>query len=403
MSRARAKILWLALLGVALLTTLWAGAQLVIDEAGDDGGAAAFAALGAELLTSQGFTERVEMRAKALASGVHSTQLKASIARGRALFYQVRTVEQGLGPGYNGVSCAECHARPNPPGRGPAGRFARVFSAGPRQTYSPSPTAEARVAQSRWLAGHASRLPPAPFREIGRRRPPDLRGLGWIEVVPVEQIQRQTKCDSPKAPPGQVCGWAPPKERGAGSLRFGAKMVTATLEEFITGALYFEHGQTTRAPMMNRDDDDVADPEVSEQDVIDLANYVAFSPPPGGDVFEGKGLKLFRQVGCADCHWGDFEIDGTEVPQFWSDLLVHNLGEHHAELDYEERTPGTHWRTLPLWGLRDHQGPYLTNGSAKTLADAVMRHGGEALQSRKRYQELDEGEQNELVTFLKTL
>ena len=178
------------------------------------------------------------------------------------------------------------------------------------------------------------------------------------------------------------------QERGAGSLRFGAKMVTATLEEFITGALYFEHGQTTLAPMMNKDDDGVADPEVSEQEVVDLANYVAFNAPPGGKVVEGPGLQVFKEVGCADCHWGDFKVEGKPAPQLWSDLLLHDLGPKHAELDYEERTPGGHWRTTPLWGLRDNSGPYLTNGSAPTLEAAVARHGGEAAAARAAFQAL---------------
>lgn len=224
-----------------------------------------------------------------------------------------------------------------------------------------------------------------------------------MEVIPVEQIRARTTCTTPNPPKGKVCGWAPPKERGAGSLRFGAKMVTATLEEFITGALYFEHGQTTLAPMMNKDDDGVADPEVSEQDVVDLANYVAFSAPPGGKVVEGPGLQVFKEVGCADCHWGDFKVEGKPAPQLWSDLLLHDLGPKHAELDYEERTPGGHWRTTPLWGLRDNSGPYLTNGSAPTLEAAVARHGGEAAAARAAFQALSGPRQAELLTYLKTL
>ncbi len=358
---------------------------------------------GAKLLTSEALTARVAMRSRALATGDIPDELRASAARGARHFHRIRKPEEGLGPGYNGTSCAECHALPATPGRGPPGRFAQVYSAGVRQPFAATPRAGARFGQAYWLPGHAAKPFPAGFRFIGKRRPPDLRGLGWVEGVPAAQILHVGTCATPNPPQNKVCGWAPAKERGAGTLRFGAKMVTATLEEFITGALFFEHGQTSRAPLMDHDDDDAPDPEVSEQEVVDLANYVALTKAPGLPVESGPGLITFKAVGCADCHFSQFTVAGRATPQMWSDLLAHDMGPALAESDYDELTPGPHRRTLPLWGLRHHDGPFLTDGSAPTLDVAIRKHAGEASSSRARYVALEEGPRRALWAWLKRL
>src|SRR6185369_13240950 len=42
------------------------------------------------------------------------------------------------------------------------------------------------------------------------------------------------------------------------------------------------------------------------------------------------------------------------------------------------------WRTPPLWGVRD-SGPYLHDGRAETLEQAIAFHGGEATNSAKKF------------------
>ena len=41
----------------------------------------------------------------------------------------------------------------------------------------------------------------------------------------------------------------------------------------------------------------------------------------------------------------------------------------------------------PLWGLRD-SGPYLHDGRAKTLDEAVMWHGGQGAESARQFRAL---------------
>ena len=59
-------------------------------------------------------------------------------------------------------------------------------------------------------------------------------------------------------------------------------------------------------------------------------------------------------------------------------------------------------RTPALWGLRFRR-PLLHDGSAATIADAILRHGGEAARARAGYERLGDDERAALLRFLNTL
>ena len=60
------------------------------------------------------------------------------------------------------------------------------------------------------------------------------------------------------------------------------------------------------------------------------------------------------------------------------------------------------WQTPPLWGIAD-SAPYLHDGRAETFHDAIMAHGGEAQDSRHRYERLPKKYRRYLNEFLATL
>ncbi len=60
------------------------------------------------------------------------------------------------------------------------------------------------------------------------------------------------------------------------------------------------------------------------------------------------------------------------------------------------------WRTPPLWGFRD-SGPYLHDGRAETLDQAVALHGGEAANIAQRYFALGGRDRRQVEAFLKSL
>jgi len=60
------------------------------------------------------------------------------------------------------------------------------------------------------------------------------------------------------------------------------------------------------------------------------------------------------------------------------------------------------WRTPPLWGLH-HSAPYLHDGRAATIDEAIRLHGGEAAPSAHRYRQLAPRDRGQLERFLDSL
>ncbi len=60
------------------------------------------------------------------------------------------------------------------------------------------------------------------------------------------------------------------------------------------------------------------------------------------------------------------------------------------------------WRTTPLWGVRD-SAPYMHDGRAETLLEAIAMHDGEAAGTRDRFLQLSLADRNAILKFLQTL
>ena len=58
--------------------------------------------------------------------------------------------------------------------------------------------------------------------------------------------------------------------------------------------------------------------------------------------------------------------------------------------------------TRPLWGLAE-TAPYLHDGRAPTIHDAIVLHGGEAAAARDAYLALDENGRASVRVFLASL
>jgi len=139
---------------------------------------------------------------------------------------------------------------------------------------------------------------------------------------------------------------------------------------------------------------------------------------------------LFGRIGCVSCHSAKLGA----VEGLFSDLLLHDMGADTGDsgsynggdpdesteeplnpkltspvfvaLSKAPATPRgatrTEWRTPPLWGLRD-SGPYLHDGRAQTIDQAVSFHGGQGAASAHRYFELTPRERLQVDAFLKSL
>lgn len=69
---------------------------------------------------------------------------------------------------------------------------------------------------------------------------------------------------------------------------------------------------------------------------------------------------------------------------------------------YEKTKFNQEWRTPPLWGVAD-SAPYLHDGRAATLLEAIAMHDGEAAGTRDRFLTLPLADRQALIAFLETL
>jgi CxxC motif-containing protein (DUF1111 family) len=90
---------------------------------------------------------------------------------------------------------------------------------------------------------------------------------------------------------------------------------------------------------------------------------------------------------------------GVSVPLF-ADLKRHDMGPGLEEHTGDTLDP--YYQTARLWGVAD-TAPYLHDGRAATLSEAILWHGGEAQASRDLFAGLPDEERTDLLAFLRTL
>lgn len=204
---------------------------------------------------------------------------------------------------------------------------------------------------------------------------------------------------------------------------------------------------------LDPDGDGVVD-ELTQGSLTILEHYLINYPVPGrgpitNEVREGE--TIFKRIGCTYCHrpemqvrqdpriehltifWNDktarFEAerrflyhlvdDGYRDPDrqrpvplvvpnrrpfvvsLYSDLKRHEMGPRLADKNDEMGVSKSVFITRPLWGVGSYL-TFLNDGSASSLQEAILRHGGEAKRSRNRFARLNRRQQATLVKFLKS-
>lgn len=103
-------------------------------------------------------------------------------------------------------------------------------------------------------------------------------------------------------------------------------------------------------------------------------------------------------------HLGNFESNnnGGAIVSLYGDLKRHDMGNDLAEAVDEVGTGASNFLTKELWGVGS-TAPYLHDGRATTLSEAISFHGGESADSRDNFNALSGDEQKALIAFLKNL
>ncbi len=211
------------------------------------------------------------------------------------------------------------------------------------------------------------------------------------------------------------------RELPGGVGKFGWRGQAASLEEFVAGACSNELGLGTpvreQARPLHRPDYSQSAPDLTRKQLNSLVAFVATLPRPievtssdpsvRDQAVQGK--KLFTSIGCAVCHVPD--LGG--VKGVYSDFLLYSLedktgaGSEYTnplpDLPFPDDQPRPNeWKTPPLWGVAD-SAPYLHDGSAPTLHDAIRRHRGDGRTVTDRYNKMPRQDQQALLAFLMTL
>ena len=222
---------------------------------------------------------------------------------------------------------------------------------------------------------------------------------------------------------------------------FGRKGENFSVRDFDRGAMQFHFGiQPVELFGDDDDDNDGHIDEVTNAEMSVLHFFGVTNPPPVQgpmNAAANHGQALFANIGCADCHrpvmytrskklplaFPEVATDpsanvyayvklnkvgfqnagpGVAVPLF-SDLKHHAMGPRLAEtFEGDKPVANDEFVTARLWGIAD-TAPYLHDGRATTLYEAIEQHGGEAQTARDNFIGLSAGDKSDLVAFLKTL
>jgi CxxC motif-containing protein (DUF1111 family) len=369
----------------------------------------------------------------------------------------------GLGPFFNARSCMECH---RDGGRGDSAAMLSFVTADPvygeflqtraiqglraegqvkvayRDRVVQLPDGTGIVLHTPEYAVHDLQYGPL-TQPLGARIAPSLLGTGLLAQVAEQYLQSLADPDDSN---GDGISGRISKVRQAGSDvlvtgRFGWKAATGSLAVQAAKAFSLDMGLGTAlfpSPFgdCTQSQHDClqqaagnspgrTDPEVSETVMKLLLTYLQSLAPakpldsesatetsqaPEARQWDShintkttqlpEGAELFGRIGCSACHLPAIPAGASLISPF-TDLLLHDMGPDLAA-ETNGFATALEWRTAPLWGLGSAQS-YLHDGRAKTLAEAILWHGGEASAAVKAYSELPAVERDVLHSWLHRL
>jgi CxxC motif-containing protein (DUF1111 family) len=379
---------------------------------------------------------------------------------GQAQFAVVDGPADGLGPIFNAQSCNACHSQPlvnNVITNGGAsavtetrfGNSSGVFDLLHQASLNPS----------------VQDVVPNDSVVVAHRKTTPLFGAGLIEAIPDATIEANVHNPAVDGVTGRAAILSDPitvaiAASGVGPSnfvgRFGWKCQEATLLAFSGDAYLNEMGITNRyfttdvAPYAFGNQPasqaalvaaeplgySLATPETpttqltpttlqdlptnpllaeSSTNKDDIARFTDFmeliGPPPPLPLSQQalEGQNLFTQIDCVACHKASMQTGPSIVSvalafknvPLYSDLLLHDMGKLGDGI-VQAQAGAEEMRTAPLWGLRA-RAPYLHDGRAPTVMQAILLHDGEASIIVKRFSNLQDSQQQAIIAFLNSI
>jgi mono/diheme cytochrome c family protein len=372
---------------------------------------------------------------------------------GDGAFVTPRRIHAGLRGGLDTFSCAACHSLGGPDGAGSATQNAHVAGDGERFS-----SANVRNPPAVLGLGLVQALAAEMSAELKQQRAEGIaRAKAGGETVVVELRSKGVSFGSVSIRPDGMPDYR--KLQGIDIdlviKPFGWKGNVSRLRRFVEDAARIHFGiQSHVLTLKHEKAPDVArlgdgpvwyDPdhdnhvhELEEGVLTAAAVYLAtleapvILPPRDPGLLDrwANGSRLFDAVGCAACHTRELPLQnrvwketsdttagevvvklfedgdqphGSPQVKLFSDLKRHDMGPSLADPhDGEDKLPRGVFLTRPLWGLAE-TAPYLHDGRAATLEDAILAHGGEGKPARDAYSALGKDERADLQIFLLSL
>jgi CxxC motif-containing protein (DUF1111 family) len=347
--------------------------------------------------------------------------------RGRALFVHRWTKEEGLGPDFIATSCVACHDRPAIGGASSNYRNNAYggFDVGGGETMVYEEEADGAlnggVVRTYRNEGPLARghFPIDRMTTFSSLNAVPLFGIGLLATLTEEELLERS--DPTDADGDGISGRPFYSPIGMGRLSLKASAVG--IREIITSSLS-HYSQLTFEPLTptdiarlpfgdagdprpdSHDLDAVPDGEVTSAQLADLITFSQLLAAPTFDLMTDEALEgrdLFDDVGCAACHTPRLDSPYGPLP-LYADLLLHDMGAEGGDgilFPYGD-VAATELKTQPLWGVAA-AGPWMRDGRASTLEEAIAFHGGEATASRDAWLDLDEAGQAAIIAFLRSL
>src|SRR5579862_7937667 len=362
----------------------------------------------------------------------------------QAQFERRHDPSTGLGPVFNATACVECH---NNGVAGAASQFTeqRVGHKDANGNFvNPTITINGgantisgrSIVNDRSICTQAQEHLPDTENIRTLRAVLNTLGDGFVEAVD-DRTFLAIAANQPAQSNGMIHGEAiqvpileAPGQTGVG--KFGWKDQDPTILSFSGDAYLNEMGVTNR--LKPKDVTSVCKVTTDLEDkpdvlgIADIDHFAQFirgtQVPPRDTALAASpdaiaGQFLFNSVGCVTCHVATLTTDapgtvinggtytvptalGNKVFHPYGDFLLHYVGTGDGIIQAGPADTANKLRTVPLWGLHI-KSRFMHDNASMTLSDAIQRHAGEAQGVIQSFNLLSVAQQQQLITFLKSL
>ena len=344
----------------------------------------------------------------------------------------------GLGPTFNGNSCAMCHAQPavggsspglaSPQNSVPNPQLALATEYHATNTVPSFITASGPVREARFISDGGVHglftiegridapgcvlLQPAFAQQLQNhnvifRIPTPVFGLGLVENTPDTVLQANLAANPHLKAAFGIGGSFNTSGNDGTITRFGWKAQNKSLLMFAGEAYNVEMGVSNELFPNERsavagcvfnstpeDATNITDPSSGSNtgtasgmssDIVNFAAFMRMSAPPAATTStpsQLNGQALFNLVGCALCHSpaltsaaSIYTGMGGVTYQPFSDFAIHHMGSNLADGITQGLAGPDQFRTAPLWGVGQRLF-FLHDGRTSDLLQAILAHGG---------------------------